>query len=187
MGTDTDLLMLVALSATDLNTYLHVMSSAQSNGHRQYNKNSHTQAILAGSSMFRWGATKFLHLTCTGRKRLWWFWKLNHSYMEAFTKDTSTHDEVARAGEVFILKRYGARQQTYLDNYRFSIYKLINKTLLSTRFTLETLPPNSTASQYHVSHTIEQWLGNEISACAWCWQDKVVTGSCGDWQSSCTR
>ena len=50
--------------------------------------------------------------------------------------------------------------------------KLISKSLLTTGFELQTLPLNSAVSQYHVFLTVQQWLCNEISAYAWCWQDR---------------
>ena len=68
---------------------------------------------------------------------------------------------------------YKAEQQPDLDECRFIIYnKLISKSPLTTGFELQTLPPNSAASQYHVFLTVQQWLCNEISAYAWCWQDR---------------
>ncbi len=64
------------------------------------------------------------------------------SCMDAFANTASNHDDVATAGEQFLLKLYGAEQFATLDKYRHVAYKWsVARTSTSNSFTLASLPP----------------------------------------------
>ncbi len=103
-----------------------------------------------------------------------------------FTKENSTKIEnIAAVGEHFFIRLYGAQKMDTLDRYRYTTYnRSIRHTSLSTAFKLESLPPTSSASKQHsyrTYHTLQQWLGNDLSPTEWGWhlQDDclVITGS----------
>ena len=98
----------------------------------------------------------------------------NSQIPDAFTSPTSTHDDVAQNGEDFLLQLYGGGDAKTLDQKRYIMYKRsISKSSLSSVFKLETLPPTSAAAKYHsyrVYHTVQQWIGNELSPLDWGWR-----------------
>ena len=178
--------------------YLHVMS-VQPNAHLQYisNTNSHTQATPAGSSCpdGMWHNFRTLQAQeeegCGRKKTVVAALKTeDHSYLEAFTKGTNTHNKVGKPLlktpiPMISCKGWGgppsesvwSRATTWsgrvpLHHQAHQLIKLISKSSLATWFELQTLPPNSAASQYHAFHTVQRWLCNEISTCAWCRQNR---------------
>ena len=101
------------------------------------------------------------------------------SYLEVFKLKTSTYQEIASAGEKFLLNMYNAPKSTEtLDDLRFMFYKKqVNKTLTSkTGFELKSLPPSSDSAKYHsfrVYYQIQKWLGNDqINPTDWGWVKK---------------
>ena len=64
------------------------------------------------------------------------------------------NEDIARAGEQFLLKLYGARTVTTLDKYRYTRYNyLISRSSLSSTLKLESLPPTSAAAAQHSLRT----------------------------------
>ena len=69
--------------------------------------------------------------------------------LKIFNNPASSHDEIQKAGETFLLKLYGAPNHcTSLDAYRYIAYKkAISRTSLSSSFQLAALPPTSAAAK----------------------------------------
>jgi hypothetical protein len=69
----------------------------------------------------------------------------NWNCLDVFTGADSSHEDIARVGEVFLLQLYGARQVKSLDKYRYMMYfRSVNRTSISSSgFKLESLPPTS--------------------------------------------
>ncbi|KAG1680453.1 Angiotensin-converting enzyme [Nymphon striatum] len=86
----------------------------------------------------------------------------------------STHDKVKRAGETFVLKRYGASSFESLDKYRHIAYKReIWRCSPSSSFQLASLPPTSAAAKKHSYrnyHTVQEWMGNTLPPIEWGWR-----------------
>lgn len=90
-----------------------------------------------------------------------------------FNNPQSTHDEVAAAGEKFILALYNAPQsETDLDHYRYiSFNKNVRK--LNHAVLLASLPPTSKAARQHsyrVYHQIQTWKGEAKQPDIWGWK-----------------
>ena len=89
------------------------------------------------------------------------------------------HDEVKRDGESFLLKLYGAKSFTSLDNYRHVAYqRAIGRTSLSSTFQPASLPPTSAAAEQHsyrTYHTVQEWSDNCLPPTEWGWQLRSVT------------
>lgn len=98
-------------------------------------------------------------------------------FLNVFTADDATHEEISEAGEEFILKLFHAKKSKSLDNLRYIRYmtKLAKKSITSTLFGLESLPPTSAAAKYQsyrVYLTVQQWLGVRLDACTWGWEKR---------------
>ena len=84
--------------------------------------------------------------------------------LDIFKQSNAIAGEVARVGELYLLKLYNAKQSiTTLDSLRYIHYmQKIRKT--SSTFKLEVLPPASAAAKYHTWSrayiTVQEWLGN---------------------------
>lgn len=97
--------------------------------------------------------------------------------VSVFDNPAASKDEVAKAGEVFLLSVYGADKTQTLDKYRFYAYKrTVAKMSLKSEFQLSTLPPTSDAARWHsfrVFLQVQNWHGNHLSPVEWGWE------SCG--------
>lgn len=95
--------------------------------------------------------------------------------LDIFKRPDATHDDIARAGEMFLLKMYCATaRSTTLDKLRFILYLKKMKTSLST-FDLHSLPPTSSAAKFHAYRAyfaVQEWLGNpgQLEPINWGWQ-----------------
>ena len=104
-----------------------------------------------------------------------------YPHMDVFKRDSSSHDEVARAGEMFILALYGAQKFTSLNQYRHFAYKRgVAKTSLSGTFQLASITPTSAAARQHsyrVYLQIQEWMGHTLSPTEWGWkiEDQTLT------------
>ena len=69
--------------------------------------------------------------------------------LKILNSPASTHDEIQKAGETFLLKLYDAPNHcTSLDAYHYIAYKLaISLTSLSSSFQLAALPPTNAAAK----------------------------------------
>lgn len=105
--------------------------------------------------------------------------KREYDLLDTFTNNRSTHDEVKRAGETFILKLYGASKFESLDEYRHIAYKrAIGRSSLSSSFQLESIPPTSAAAKQHSYRTyltVQEWMGNALPPTEWGWRSQDGT------------
>jgi len=92
-------------------------------------------------------------------------------FLDCFSNAESTKEEIASAGERFILQLYGAQKIQSLDRFRYTAYNhAIGKTPLSSSFKLESLPLTSAAAKRHSYRTfltVQQWLGNNFNTTEW--------------------
>ena len=73
--------------------------------------------------------------------------------LDIFTNETSTHKQVQKAGENFILNLYGVGNYKSLDEFRYiSLKKVIGRMSFSSSFQLSTLPPRAYL-------TVQEWMG----------------------------
>ena len=102
--------------------------------------------------------------------------KRDFDLLDTFTNTGSTHTEVKRAGETFLLKLYGARNCESLDEYRHIAYKrAIGRSSLSSSFQLASLPPTSAAAKQHSFRTyltVQEWMGNSLPPTDWGWRSQ---------------
>ena len=98
----------------------------------------------------------------------------DYNILDPFQTPGSTHEDIQASGEAFLLKLYGGEKAASLDSLRYIMYKrLVSKTRLTSGFKLETLPPTSAAAKFHsfrAYHTVQQWLGNDLSPLLWGWK-----------------
>ena len=195
VGTNTDLLvMLVVLSPPELDTGMYMLCQCNPMVIYSIPEIQSLQAQLKPHLLALHALTGCETVSAPymrGKKAVAVLKTLGHSYLEAFTKGTSTHDEVARAGEVFLLKLYGAGQQPDLDKCHFIMYnKLISKSSLATGLVRNTVPNQGClkvsciSSLPHCSTVAMQWTVSVWMGLA---RQGWVTGSCRDWQSCRTR
>ncbi|KAG1657447.1 hypothetical protein GQR58_023353 [Nymphon striatum] len=94
----------------------------------------------------------------------------NWNCLDVFSRTGSTHPDIARAGEVFLLQLYGSRRAKSLDKYRYMMYfRSANRTSIpSSGFKLESLVNWS----FRACHAIQQWHGNVMTPTEWGWQYK---------------
>lgn len=102
------------------------------------------------------------------------------TFLDTFKSENATHDEIARAGEEFILRLYRAKKTSKtLDDWRHIAYSRVMKTRKKaksanfTQFHLHNLPPTSAAAKYHsyrTYFTVQQWLGRCLQPTDWGWQ-----------------
>ena len=96
------------------------------------------------------------------------------SCMDAFAHPASNHEDIATAGEQFLLKLYGAELFATLDKYRHVAYKRsVARTSPSNSFTLVSLPPTTAAARQHsyrVYLQVQQWLGRYLPPTEWGWK-----------------
>ena len=95
--------------------------------------------------------------------------------LDVFIDKDASHEDVAKAGEFLMLKLYGAKRASSLDDYRHVMYmqRVSRKSLTSDGFLLESLPPTSPAAKlnsYRAYFAVQEWLGNDnIIATDWGW------------------
>ena len=95
--------------------------------------------------------------------------------LDVFNYKGVSHKDVAQAGEFLMLKLYGAKRASSLDDYRHVMYmqRVSRKSLTSDGFLLESLPQPSPAAKLHsyrAYFAVQEWLGNDnIIATDWGW------------------
>ena len=117
------------------------------------------------SALFNQGKRSVVRLA-QNKQNVW-----NH--MAVFMKPSSK-EEVAEAGEKFLLALYKAESYESLNKYRGVAYrKNVAKVKLNSQFKLESLPPTSEAAKQHsfrVYFQVQAWLGNNtLSLFDWGW------------------
>ena len=158
VGTDTDLLvMLVARTTTTTDIYMLCRSSPTTlysileiqraiGDTKKYLLFLHAvTGCDTVSAIYRQGKRKAFNIVHK---------KKDYDMLDTFTKTGSTHEEVKRAGEQFLLKVYGANNCSSLDEFRCIAYKrAITKSSPSSSFELASLPPTSASAMYHFYRT----------------------------------
>ena len=101
--------------------------------------------------------------------------KHEYGLLNVFNSPNSTHQEVQKAGETFLLRLYGASSKcASLDELRYIAYrKAISKTSLASTFHLSALPPTSAAAKQHSFRTyltVQEWMGNLMEPTEWGWR-----------------
>lgn len=100
-----------------------------------------------------------------------------YSISHVFYTETSTHKEVADAGEQMFLAMYNARV-TDLDKQRYLAFL---KSTTRVRPDLPSLPPTKGSAlqhSYRVYLQVQEWLGNKLPPTDWGW----MKGAGGDLQ-----
>ena len=98
------------------------------------------------------------------------------SVVSVFNHKEATEEQIAEAGELFLLKLYGSvsLQDTTLDVCRFTSYKRLNARLsLTSNFNLASLPPTSAAARQHslrVFFQVQHWIENKLDPTTWSWK-----------------
>lgn len=117
------------------------------------------------SSLFRKGKVKSLNLL-KKEERL-------RKTVSVFNDRDATKEQIAVAGETFIIALYGKSANKTLDEHRFYMYhQHTAKKRLQAHFDLATLPPTSAAASQHsfrVYHQVQKWLGHDLDPCQWGW------------------
>lgn len=94
--------------------------------------------------------------------------------MQIFNDPQASADDIAAAGEAFLLVMYGEKADCSLDKQRYSTYRrTIAKQPVHAKFDLATLPPTSAAARQHsyrAFHQVQQWLGNDLDPTNWGWK-----------------
>ena len=133
------------------------------------------------SPMLSQGVILFLQMYKVGKKTaLNVLQNKDCKFLDIFKANDATHEQIARAGEMFVLKLYNANETCVsLDNCRFLSYlQMMKKTRKkksssSASFQLESLPPTSAARRYHAYRAysaVQEWLGNSLQAIDWGWE-----------------
>ncbi|MES9882393.1 MAG: hypothetical protein ABW185_16095, partial [Sedimenticola sp.] len=175
LGTDTDLLVMLVSQITDQpqvkmlfkcnSLSLYDITEIQRSIGEVSKHLMCIHAITGGSALFGQGKKKAFKLLGNDSE---------NAALDKFTSRTSTKEDVASAGEQFLLRLYGAHKASTLDRYRYLAYnRSISRSSLSSTFRLESLPPTSAAAKQHsyrTYHTVQQWLGNTLPPLEWCWK-----------------
>ena len=95
--------------------------------------------------------------------------------LTVFQRNDSSHDEVARIGEQFLLKMYSASNACHsLDKLRYVLYmQKVSK--MSATFKIQSLPPTSSAAKYHsyrAYFAVQEWMSNsgDLKPIEWGWE-----------------
>ncbi|KAE8743484.1 hypothetical protein FOCC_FOCC010907 [Frankliniella occidentalis] len=92
-----------------------------------------------------------------------------------FNSEGASAEEIATAGEAFLLSLYGSSDQ-FLDVARFSAYlRTVAKKPISSDIDMKYLPPSSAAARQHsfrAYYQVQEWRGAELDPTKWGW--KVV-------------
>ena len=81
-------------------------------------------------------------------------------------------EDIAKAGEDFLLALYGASTSQSLDDFRLTAFKKNAKKPTNRVFQMASLPPTSAAARQHSLRTycqVQQWLENDIDPTKWRW------------------
>ncbi|KAK3889051.1 hypothetical protein Pcinc_006927 [Petrolisthes cinctipes] len=94
--------------------------------------------------------------------------------MQVFYDPQASANDIAAAGEAFLLVLYGGKPDGSLDKQRYPTYtRTIAKQPVHAQFDLATLPSTSAAGRQHshrAFHQVQQWLGNALDPTDWGWK-----------------
>ncbi|GBM01734.1 hypothetical protein AVEN_271975-1 [Araneus ventricosus] len=116
------------------------------------------------SALFGHGKTKFCSLLETNRH---WEEKI-----QVFFNSEATIDQVAKAGETFLIHLYGGNPRTSACDLNHLRYTLFTQSATKARSTLACLPPTVDAARFHALRLylqIQKWLGHEKNPFQWGW------------------
>ena len=181
LGNDTDLLaMLLHKVRQNMQIYMKFSANSiyriqdiQENSASIVHKNILFLHAFSGcdtvSSFFQYGKRKVLKMIQESKD--------DWDCLDIFLKTDPDKEELEKVGEKFILKLYGAKTCSSLDEFRYLKYmqRVSRKSITSADFQLESLPPTSAAAKFHTFrayHTIQQWLGTELNPLEWGWEQK---------------
>ncbi|GBL98677.1 hypothetical protein AVEN_19721-1 [Araneus ventricosus] len=92
--------------------------------------------------------------------------------MQVFFNSESTTDQVAKAGETFLINLYGGNPRTSECDLNHLSYTLFIQSGTKARSTLARLPPTVDAARFHALRSylqIQKWLGDEKNPLEWGW------------------
>lgn len=92
--------------------------------------------------------------------------------MQVFFNKDSTNDQVAKAGETFLINLYGGCLKEHECDLNHLRYALFTKSALKSSSSLARLPPTADAARFHSLrsyHQIQKWIGNEKNPLEWGW------------------
>ena len=95
--------------------------------------------------------------------------------LDVFLKTNPNHDEVARAGEMFLIKLYGRKHTCKtLEKLRYVLF-MHKMSKVSSKFQLQNLPPTSDAARFHsyrAYYAVQEWLGEaqDVELTEWGWE-----------------
>ena len=115
IGTDIDLLVMLVARAT-ASTDMHML--CHSNPVTVFHEIQHAIGDTKNLLMFPHAVTGYDTVSAICRQGKRKAFNMVYDLLDTFTESGSTHDEVKRAGESFILKLYGASSSESLDDYR---------------------------------------------------------------------
>lgn len=113
-----------------------------------------------------------------GKKKAFKLLKQNaalRNTVNIFNSSTASHEEIATAGEDFMLKLYGCKgSSNSLDQYRYQEYMRITPRMrIDKPFRLAVLPPTSSAVRQHsyrVYHQVQLWRNRQLPPTEWGWK-----------------
>ncbi|GBM62384.1 hypothetical protein AVEN_135997-1 [Araneus ventricosus] len=91
---------------------------------------------------------------------------------QVFFNSEATIDQVAKAGETFLIHLYGGNPRTSACDLNHLRYTLLTQSATKARFTLALLPPTVDAARFHALRSylqIQKWLGHEKNPLEWGW------------------
>ena len=181
IGTDTDLLvMLVARTPPDCNIW-QVNPGSSKTQQKAYNVPAIQKELgsLKDNLLFLHAATGSDTTSAPyqqGKKKGYKTLKKNDDLAQTvkiFNIPEADAEDIAKAGEMFLLALYGASAVDTLDDFRFATFKKKNaKKLTSSVFQMANLPPTSAAARQHSFRTycqVQQWMENDIDPTKWGW------------------
>ncbi|GBN01762.1 hypothetical protein AVEN_224473-1 [Araneus ventricosus] len=92
--------------------------------------------------------------------------------MKIFFNSEATIDQVAKAGETFLIHLYGGNPRNSACVFNHLRYTLFTQSVTKTRPTLARLPPTVDAARFHALRSylqIQKWLGHEKNPLEWGW------------------
>lgn len=179
VGTDTDLLVMMVAQATP-NMNLHMLCGRNPLHVYCIREIQEACSSIKQHLMFVHAITGCDTVSAIynqGKKRALQLFDSDDNWdcLSVFSQSDSIQDEIARVGELFLLKLYGAVRSKSLDKHRYVMYFRSTRraSLSSSGFKLESIPPTSAAAKFHsyrTYHAVQQWQGNELPPCEWGWE-----------------
>lgn len=180
---DTDVLVLAIALFNNTNCSLFVEDPPSKKGWKLYNVNNiqeklgDVQKIIlflhaasgcdTTSALFQKGKVTPFNILKNDKKL--------RKKVEIFYDPEATHEEIATAGDEFLIKLYNKNFEGSLNELRFFLYSKIagSKVIRKKKFELSSLPPTEDASHQHffrTYHQVQLWLERKLPATEWGWK-----------------